>query len=111
MFWRNLLPYENSIIFGLTTWCYKLEEYNLNVDCYGNLKPVLKVLHNRVPRRTFLNLRHRKVTAGCKKVFGEEVHTIYCSATSTGAIKSRRMKCVVFVALMVRSEVHAKFCF
>jgi len=24
----------------------------------------------------------QEVTAGCKKVFGEEVHTMYCSATS-----------------------------
>jgi len=54
------VPYENFIILGMTTWYYKPEEYNLNVVCYGNLKPVLKVLHNRVPRRTFLNLKHRK---------------------------------------------------
>jgi len=53
----------------------------------------------------------QEVTAGCKKVFGEEVNTTYCSTISIGVIKSRRMKCVGYVALMVRNEVHTKFCF
>jgi hypothetical protein len=95
---------------GMTVWYYKPEEYNLNVDCYGNLKPILKVLHNRVPIRTF-EPKTQDVTAGYKIVYGEEVHTMYCSATSIGIIKSRRMICVVCVALIVRSEVHTKFCF
>jgi hypothetical protein len=34
---------------------------------------------------------------------------MYCSANIVGVIKSRRMKCVVCVPSMVRSEVHTKF--
>jgi hypothetical protein len=94
----------------MTVWYYKAEESDLNVDCYGNRKPMLRVLQTRVPRRTF-EPKTLEVTAGCKVVCGEEVHTMYCPATSTGVIKSRRMMCVVCVALMVKSEEHTKLCF
>jgi hypothetical protein len=50
----------------------------------------------------------QELTEGCKKMYSEEVHTVYCSANIIGVIRSRRMKCVGCVASAVRSEVHTK---
>ena len=86
------------VLYRCATWSLKLREEGR-----------LRMFENRVMRRIF-RPRREEVTGEWRKLHNEELNDFYCSANIILAIKSRRMKWVVYVARIGRREVQTGFC-
>jgi hypothetical protein len=67
------------VLHGYEIWSLKLKE-----------KYKLRVFVNRVLR--IFGSRRDEVTEGCRKLYNEELHSLYSSSNIIRVIKSRRMK-------------------
>jgi hypothetical protein len=61
----------------------------------------LRVFENRGLRRTF-ELKRDEVTGGWRKLYNEELHSLYSSPSIIRVIKARRMRWAGHVACMGR---------
>jgi hypothetical protein len=59
----------------------------------------VRVFENRVLRRIF-GPKRDEVTGGCRKLYNEELHSLYSSASIIRMIKSRRMRWAGRIARM-----------
>jgi hypothetical protein len=79
-----------AVLYGCETWSLTLrEEYKLRVN------------NNRVLRRTF-RLKRDEVTVGWRKLYKEELHSLYSSLNIIRMIKSKSMRRAGHVARMGR---------
>jgi hypothetical protein len=76
------------VLNGCETWSLTLKEEHR-----------LRVFENRVLRRIF-GLKRNEVTGGWRKLYNEELHNLYSSASIIRMIKSRRMRWAGYVARM-----------
>jgi hypothetical protein len=66
-------------LYGCETWYLTLKEEHR-----------LRVFENSVLRRIF-GLKRDEVAGGRRRLYIEEFHDLYCSPSTVGMIKSRRM--------------------
>jgi hypothetical protein len=65
----------------------------------STIKERLNVFENGVPGRVF-GPKKEGIMGGWRKLHNEELHNLYCSLNIIRIVKSRRVKCVGYVACM-----------